>query len=79
MAFQFIIIGEAARQLPDELTGRYPDIAWTQARGLRNQVNHRYAAIDWSLIWETATLVVPGFRAQIVDVLTAEFPDSDPA
>jgi uncharacterized protein with HEPN domain len=79
MAFQFIIIGEAARQLSDDLTNRYPDIAWAQARGLRNQVVHRYANIDWSLIWESATLIVPRFRAQIADVLGAEFPESDPA
>jgi uncharacterized protein with HEPN domain len=53
---------------------RYPAIAWVQARDLRNLIAHRYFAIDWSIIWDTATVSVPLLRPQIAAILEAEFP-----
>ena len=32
------IIGEAARQLPADFLGRYPDVPWRQIAGLRNRI-----------------------------------------
>lgn len=77
VAFQFLIIGEAVRNLPDEMKSRYPDIAWGRARNLRNLIAHHYFAIDWSIIWDTATLSVPQLGTQISRILAAEFPENE--
>lgn len=55
----FIIIGEAARQVPVELEKRYPEIPWERMRGLRNVVVHQYFGMDLGIIWETALQDLP--------------------
>ena len=77
MAFQFSIIGEAVRNLPDDLKQRYPDVAWVNARNLRNLIAHRYFAISWPIIWDTATLAIPVLRSQIAAIIDTEFSDVD--
>ncbi|MCU0254687.1 MAG: DUF86 domain-containing protein [Acidobacteria bacterium] len=45
-----------------------------QDRGVRSFVVHEYFGLDWAIVWETATKLVPALRAQIEQVLRAEFP-----
>jgi uncharacterized protein with HEPN domain len=75
VAFQFSVIGEAVFHVTDALKHRYPEVAWIQARDLRNLIAHRYFAIDWTIIWDTATISVPLLRQQISTILAAEFPE----
>jgi len=46
------IIGEAARQLPEEFTGRDPQIEWRKIAGLRNRIVHDYFGLDLEMIWQ---------------------------
>ena len=75
IAFQFTVIGEAVRNLPDDLKRRYPDIAWTNAPALRNLITHRYFAIDWTIIFDTAVTAIPNLRQQIASILANEYPE----
>ena len=77
VAFQFSIIGEAVRNLPDDIKQRYPHVAWANARDLRNLIAHRYVAISWPIIWDTATLSVPVLRSRIAAIIDTEFGDAN--
>jgi uncharacterized protein with HEPN domain len=77
VAFHLSNIGEAARNISDELKHRYPWIEWHKARTMRNVLAHQYFAINWSIVWDTATHDIPVLRGHIATVLTAEFPDID--
>ena len=55
----FIIIGEAARNLSPEFAARHPAIPWPQMRGLRNIAIHEYARVNNRVIWETVTTHLP--------------------
>jgi uncharacterized protein with HEPN domain len=46
------IIGEAARQLPEEFRNAHTQIPWTQIAGLRNRIVHDYFGLDLEIIWE---------------------------
>src|SRR5271157_1793397 len=46
------IIGEAARQLPEDFTGRSPQIEWRKIAGLRNRIVHDYFGLDLKIIWQ---------------------------
>jgi len=46
------IIGEAARNIPDEVRANHPEIPWTRMVGLRNIVIHAYFKVDLSIIWQ---------------------------
>jgi uncharacterized protein with HEPN domain len=50
------IIGEAARNLPDELKNKYPELPWRNMIGLRNILIHQYFGVDESIIWEVITV-----------------------
>jgi uncharacterized protein with HEPN domain len=52
--YNFIIIGEAARNIPSEVQIVAPTIPWRLMGGMRNVVAHEYFQVDARRIWETA-------------------------
>jgi len=75
---RLIRIGEAARQLPPTLKSRHPNVPWADTIAFRNRAVHAYFAIDWSIVWETATADVPTLQGQIAAIITAQQPPLDP-
>jgi len=59
------IIGEAARQLPDDFRRTYPQIPWTQIAGLRNRIVHDYFGLDLEIIWEIIQHDLPELEKQV--------------
>lgn len=53
------IIGEAARQLPEEFKLRHTAIAWRQIAGLRNRIVHDYFGLDLEIIWQVLKSSLP--------------------
>ena len=49
----FIIIGESANQIPEEIQEKYPAIPWNLMRAMRNRIVHVYFQIDERLMWDT--------------------------
>ena len=41
------IIGEAIRNVEDELIIKYPNVPWKEARGMRNILIHEYFRIEY--------------------------------
>ena len=48
-----IVIGEAARQVPQEIINAYPKLPWTEMRALRNVLTHEYDRVGVGIIWDT--------------------------
>lgn len=63
------ILGEAASALPPELMSRYPDIPWTQIRGIRNVVVHEYFQVKLDILWRTIQERFPPLMQQLRDLL----------
>lgn len=68
----FEIIGEASRNLPVEIKGKYPDVPWSEMYLLRNKVSHEYFGVDYEIIWDVAVNYLPENQVQIEEVLRAE-------
>lgn len=49
----FIIIGEAARAIPDSIQVANPDVPWQLMRSMRNRMVHLYFHIDPAILWKT--------------------------
>lgn len=59
------IIGEASRNIPDEMRERNPEIPWKKMVGLRNIATHAYFGVDLEIIWEIITKNLPETKNQI--------------
>lgn len=53
------VIGEAARNIPEEIQKKTPDIPWTEMRGIRNVVVHEYFGISEEILWRTVDKDLP--------------------
>jgi uncharacterized protein with HEPN domain len=55
----FIVIGEAANQIPDEVEEKYRQVPWSLMRAMRNRLVHVYFSVDERLLWETVQNDLP--------------------
>jgi len=68
----FEIIGEAAKNLPNEIKSKYLDLPWNEMYLLRNKVSHAYFGIDYEIIWEIATNYLQENISQIEAIIKIE-------
>jgi len=61
----FIIIGEAANQIPDEVEEKYPTIPWALMRAMRNRIVHVYFNVDEKLMWDTVQNDLPPLVSEL--------------
>ena len=67
----FIIIGEAAASIPDEIVEDHPDVPWHLMRGMRNRIVHAYFTVDEKVMWDTLTTDIPGLVVALRTMLDA--------
>ena len=53
------LIGEAARNVPEDIVMCYPHIPWAEMRGMRNVLIHEYFLVSVPILWRTATQNLP--------------------
>jgi len=53
------IIGEAAKQLPDDIRQKKPVMPWKQIAGMRDKLIHEYFSVDLDLVWVTVKKDIP--------------------
>ena len=47
------IIGEATKNIPDNIQKQYPNIPWREMAGMRDKLIHFYFGVDYKLVWTT--------------------------
>jgi uncharacterized protein with HEPN domain len=72
--FEFIVLGEAAGKLSDELLARHADVPWSEIIGFRHVIVHGYYRVQWPRAWQTAVADVPVLLARAREILATEFP-----
>jgi len=66
------IIGEASKNLPDDVKFKYVEVPWQEMYYLRNKVSHEYFGIDYEIIWDLITNYLPENKLQIDKILESE-------
>jgi len=64
------IIGEAARQLPEEFVARFPEVPWRLLAGLRNRIVHDYFGLDLEIVWQIISQDLLPLKSQLEKTLT---------
>ena len=59
------IIGEAVKQLPEEIRMKHPEIPWKQIAGMRDKLVHFYFGVDTHLIWQTIHNRLPALKTAV--------------
>ena len=65
----FIIIGEAANQIPEEIEEKYTTIPWSLMRAMRNRIVHVYFKVDEKLMWDTIQSDLPPLITELEKLL----------
>ena len=63
------IMGEAAKQIPDELREKQPHIAWKLIGRMRDKLIHAYFSIDYVIVWDTVQREVPELAEAVTALL----------
>ena len=68
----FEIIGEASKNLPQDLKDKYPEVPWEEMYRMRNRISHEYFGIDYEIIWDIVTKHLPRNRQDLIEILKLE-------
>lgn len=66
------VMGEAARQVSQELKNQYPDIEWNEIAATRNRLIHGYFDVDLDIVWAILTKDLPPLIAELEKILPQE-------
>lgn len=65
MLHHLAIIGEAAKQIPENVRNQQPTIEWRKIARFRDIVIHHYFAIDNQIVWDIVENKVPELLTQL--------------
>ena len=66
---RFTIIGEAATNIPSEITDKYLQVPWRQMRDMRNIVVHAYFGVNTEVLWDTVRNDLPPLVPALEDIM----------
>ena len=64
-SWQFEIIGEAAKYLPNDIKDKYTEIDWKSMTGMRDRLIHAYFGIDYKLVWSAIKIEIPKLKLKL--------------
>ncbi|OCQ91666.1 hypothetical protein BCD67_09160 [Oscillatoriales cyanobacterium USR001] len=70
--YNFIIIGEAAVNVPNAIQSRYPEIPWRLMGDMRNVMAHEYFQVNLDRLWRTICEDLPPLVPLLEELLAQE-------
>jgi uncharacterized protein with HEPN domain len=65
----FIMIGEAAANIPAQVQDNYPDVPWQEMKRMRNKVAHAYFGVKLNVMWATIQDDLPPLVPRLRSIL----------
>ncbi len=70
--YDFLIIGEAAINIPPEIQLRYPNIPWRIVADMRNVMAHEYFQVNQRIVWNTIENNLSELMMQLEELMEGE-------
>jgi len=64
-----LLIAEACRHLPSELTDRHPKLPWRRIADIGNVIRHAYDRIDDRIVWDIVQFRLEALREAAAQLL----------
>jgi uncharacterized protein with HEPN domain len=66
------VIGEAAKNISEELKSRSPQIPWKDLAGVRDKLIHHYFGVNFDVVWNIARQELPDVLSRLEEILKNE-------
>lgn len=63
------IVGEASKQIPQDLRDNYNTVPWKEVAGMRDKMIHHYFGINLKILWNTIQNDFPDLKREIQQIL----------
>lgn len=63
------VIGEAVKNVPQELREKYADIPWKEMTGMRDKLIHQYFGVKFDVLWKTVKEEIPPIKPMFEKML----------
>lgn len=63
------IIGEAAKNVPEDIRQKYPAVPWKDLAGIRDKLIHAYFGVNLEVVWLSVKEGIPESKPVIEDLL----------
>ena len=64
------IIGEATKNISEDIKKKYPNVEWRKIAGTRDIIIHAYFSVDIDIIWDIIKKDLPILKSQIILINT---------
>ncbi|MFH1361165.1 MAG: DUF86 domain-containing protein [bacterium] len=65
----FEIIGEATKNISEEIKSQSQEVEWKKLAGLRDKIIHFYFGVNWDIVWDIVKSKLPRLKGQISAIL----------
>ncbi len=63
------IIGEASKNLSDDLRDENPQVRWRDIMRMRDKLVHHYFRLNLEIVWQTATQNIPKLKSEVEKIV----------
>jgi len=70
------VIGEAAKNIPDNIRRKYPSVPFKEMAGMRDKIIHSYFGVDREAVWLAVRDRIPRLKPRIEKILQGLARDS---
>ena len=68
LQWNLVVLGEAAKRVPEATRQRFPGVPWQQASRTRDRIAHHYEGVNWRLVAEIVYEDLPDLLPQLTQI-----------